>query len=126
MEHASLLLNVLKKVALHLAPVLEGRFGKIFFKEYSKKAFFTKSFCLPTIFISRFGVCCVFMTSTCGAAISVNCSYIKNPGFPSAFTSTSSCSYTINKCDSCKKPFKNYNNLYLQCVIGSEKSFIIM
>jgi len=47
-----------------------------------------------------FGVCCVFMTSTCGASISVNCSYIKNPGFPSAFTSTSGCSYTINKCDS--------------------------
>ena len=42
------------------------------------------------------------MTSTCGASISVNCSYIKNPGFPSAFTSTSGCSYTINKCDSCK------------------------
>ena len=52
--------------------------------------------------IFRFGVCCVFMTSTCGASISVNCSYIKNPGFPSAFTSTSGCSYTINKCDSCK------------------------
>merc|ERR1712156_850825 len=47
-----------------------------------------------------FGVCCVFMTSTCGAAVNVNCSYIKNPGFPAAFTSTSSCSYTINKCDS--------------------------
>jgi len=30
----------------------------------------------------------------------MNCSYIKNPGFPTAFSSTSSCSYTINKCDS--------------------------
>lgn len=47
-----------------------------------------------------FGVCCVFMTTTCGAAVSQNCSYIKNPGFPSAFTSTSGCSFTIQKCDS--------------------------
>jgi len=46
-----------------------------------------------------FGVCCVFMTSTCGDAVNINCSYIKNPGFPSPYTSTSGCSYTINKCD---------------------------
>merc|ERR1711971_1377370 len=40
------------------------------------------------------------MTSTCGAAVNQNCSYIKNPGFPSPYTATSGCSYTINKCDS--------------------------
>lgn len=49
-----------------------------------------------------FGVCCVFMTSTCGATVSQNCSYIKNPNFPSAYTSTTSCTFTINKCDPCK------------------------
>ena len=52
--------------------------------------------------IYRFGVCCVFMVSTCGSTISQNCSYIKNPGFPTAYTSTTQCSYTIQKCDSCK------------------------
>lgn len=46
-----------------------------------------------------FGVCCVFMINTCGATVSRNCSYIKNPGFPAAYTSATSCSFTIAKCD---------------------------
>uniref|UniRef100_A0A0K2T5C2 Putative LOC100161421 [Acyrthosiphon pisum] n=1 Tax=Lepeophtheirus salmonis TaxID=72036 RepID=A0A0K2T5C2_LEPSM len=45
-----------------------------------------------------FGVCCVFMVATCGASISQNCSYIKNPNSPAALTDTSPCSFTINKC----------------------------
>jgi len=53
------------------------------------------------VILFRFGVCCVFMTSTCGTTVSQNCSYLKNPGYPSAYTSTSSCQFTINKCDSC-------------------------
>ena len=32
--------------------------------------------------------------------MSQNCSYLKNPGYPSAYTSTSSCQFTIDKCDS--------------------------
>ena len=40
------------------------------------------------------------MTSTCSTTVSQNCSYIKNPGYPSAYTSTSSCQFTIDKCDS--------------------------
>ena len=52
-----------------------------------------------------FGVCCVFMTSTCGATVSQNCSYIKNPNFPAAYTATAACSYTIQKCDSCKRRY---------------------
>ena len=50
---------------------------------------------------NRFGVCCVFMTSSCGATVSQNCSYIKNPGYSSAYTSTSNCQFTIVKCDNC-------------------------
>lgn len=46
-----------------------------------------------------FGVCCVFMKSACGSTINQNCSYIKNPGFSAAYTSTSNCQFTINKCD---------------------------
>ena len=53
----------------------------------------------------RFGVCCIFLVSATGSTISQNCSYIRNPGYPSAYTSTSSVSYTINKCS----PGESYN-----------------
>lgn len=48
---------------------------------------------------ASFGVCCVFMFSTCGSTIRRNCSYIKNPGFPTAYTDSAACSFTIAKCD---------------------------
>ena len=46
-----------------------------------------------------FGVCCVISTTTCGSTVSSNSSYIRNPGYPSSITptSTGSCSYTIDK-----------------------------
>merc|ERR1711936_524985 len=46
-----------------------------------------------------FGVCCVVSTSTCGASVSTNITYIRNPGYPSSYTPTSAgtCSFTINK-----------------------------
>jgi len=44
-----------------------------------------------------FGVCCVFSTSTCGATLSQNCSYFTNPGFPSTYSTTGSCSFTVAK-----------------------------
>ena len=49
-----------------------------------------------------FGVCCVFMVSTCATTVSQNCSYIKNPNYPSAYTDTTACSFTIAKCSSGK------------------------
>ena len=49
-------------------------------------------------FIYRFGVCCVFLYSTGGSEVSENCSYIQNPGFPSAYTETTALTYTIKKC----------------------------
>ena len=51
------------------------------------------------------------MVSTCGSTISQNCSYIKNPGFPSALSDLSQCKYTIAKCDSCK-----LTTLSLSCI----------
>ncbi len=48
----------------------------------------------------RFGVCCIFVTSTSGSTITQNCTYIQNPGYPSAYGGTSSVSYTIQKCSS--------------------------
>jgi len=46
-----------------------------------------------------FGVCCVVSSSTCGASLSSNISYIRNPGYPSAYTPTSAgtCEFTISK-----------------------------
>ena len=46
-----------------------------------------------------FGVCCVITSSTCGTTLSANITYIRNPGYPSALTptTTGSCSFTIDK-----------------------------
>lgn len=47
---------------------------------------------------SAFGVCCVVKVSTCGSSVSKNCSYIDNPSYPSAYTTTGDCSYTVTRC----------------------------
>jgi len=47
---------------------------------------------------ASFGVCCVIRVSTCGGSVTANCSYIENPGYPSAYTTTGSCSYTVTRC----------------------------
>ena len=56
------------------------------------------------------------MKSACGSTINQNCSYIKNPGFSAAYTSTSNCQFTINKCDNCEFliliNFRNFKKLY--------------
>jgi len=46
-----------------------------------------------------FGVCCVVTSSTCGAVISTNITYIRNSGYPSSITptSTGTCSFTVKK-----------------------------
>lgn len=46
-----------------------------------------------------FGVCCLVTSSTCGATISTNTSYIRNPGYPSSYTptSTGSCEFKVSK-----------------------------
>jgi hypothetical protein len=46
-----------------------------------------------------FGVCCVFKSSTCGAIISNNMTYISNPNYPVAYapTSANTCAWTVNK-----------------------------
>merc|ERR1719323_97680 len=49
---------------------------------------------------SGFGVCCTFLLSTCGSTVTQNCSYIQNPGYSSAYTTTGSCSYTVTPINS--------------------------
>ena len=44
---------------------------------------------------SGFGVCCTFSVSSCGSTVSENCTYIKNPGYPSTYSTTGSCSYSV-------------------------------
>ena len=46
-----------------------------------------------------FGVCCVISSSTCGSTVSTNNTYVRNPGYPSSYTptSTGTCSFTIDK-----------------------------
>jgi len=46
-----------------------------------------------------FGVCCVFVYEASGSTISQNCSYIRNPNYPNAYTDTTSLQYNIVKCD---------------------------
>jgi len=47
-----------------------------------------------------FGVCCVFVYETSGSTISQNCSYIRNPNYPDAYTDTNSLAFNIVKCSS--------------------------
>jgi len=47
-----------------------------------------------------FGVCCVVVTSTCGTTINKNCTYITNPNFPSSYTTTGTCTFTVSKMSS--------------------------
>merc|ERR1739844_440158 len=49
-----------------------------------------------------FGVCCIVSKSTCGDTVSTNTSYIRNPGYPSTYTpsSTGTCAFTISKISS--------------------------
>merc|ERR1711997_428760 len=46
-----------------------------------------------------FGVCCVITSTTCGDTLSANITYIRNPGYPSTYTPTTTvtCSFTIDK-----------------------------
>merc|ERR1712014_101905 len=49
-----------------------------------------------------FGVCCIVSKSACGDTVSTNTTYIRNPGYPSTYTpsSTGSCAFTISKISS--------------------------
>ncbi|KAJ8975888.1 hypothetical protein NQ317_011359, partial [Molorchus minor] len=48
---------------------------------------------------SGIGVCCVIQR-TCGETSTLNNTYFVSPGFPNAYTDSSLCSFTIQKCNS--------------------------
>merc|ERR1711971_829098 len=42
-----------------------------------------------------FGACCTFTLSTCGSTVSQNITYIQNPSYPTGYTTTGSCVYSV-------------------------------
>ncbi|XP_059079510.1 uncharacterized protein LOC131877757 [Tigriopus californicus] len=47
---------------------------------------------------SGFGVCCVFMLTSCGGTVTQNTTFVRNPGYPQSDTSgIMSCTYTLNR-----------------------------
>jgi len=47
---------------------------------------------------ASFGVCCVIRVSSCGGSVTQNCSYIESPSYPSEYSTTGTCSYTVTRC----------------------------
>ena len=47
-----------------------------------------------------FGACCVVTSSSCGGTVTYNTSYITNLGYPSAYTTANTCSWTFEKSSS--------------------------
>merc|ERR1711997_1320332 len=44
---------------------------------------------------SGFGVCCTYTLSSCSTTVTQNCTYITNPSYPTSYTTTGSCAYTV-------------------------------
>merc|ERR1719278_1566463 len=42
-----------------------------------------------------FGVCCTFTLSSCGSSVSQNCTYIQNPSYPTSYTTTGTCAFSV-------------------------------
>ena len=90
MELALLALNAQRKEVKKVEIV---QWGKIyFFENFSKKKI------MPNF--SRFGVCCLFLVTSTSTTINQNCTYIRNPSYPSVYSATTALTYTINKCSS--------------------------
>jgi len=65
---------------------------------------------------ASFGVCCIQRVSSCGGTVENNCTYIDNPSYPSTYTSTSSCSYTVKRCqdDICQIRLDFFKTILMQ------------
>ena len=108
MAHAIALPNAKTNLVRLPVDVLRGKLiimmlkleAKTYFHPYNKIWSFIKSIYF------RFGVCCVFVYESSGATISQNCSYIRNPSYPSAYTDTTALSFTVQKCDPSKNSYK--------------------
>jgi len=42
-----------------------------------------------------FGVCCTIVKNSCASQVTENCTYITNPSYPSTYTTTGQCLFTV-------------------------------
>lgn len=75
-------------------------------------------------FSHRFGVCCVFLVTDAATSVSQNCTYIQNPGYPSPLTTTTSLSYTVNKCSPSMNTYNSVCDVVLRRVISNCSRFV--
>lgn len=45
-----------------------------------------------------FGVCCILSISACSGTVYRNCTYIDNPSYPTTYTTSGDCSYSVKRC----------------------------
>ena len=95
LEHALQGKFITMVLVLHVNTNLHSSEYKIIFKKIQNYS------CAKVVSFS-FGVCCVFVYESSGGTISQNCSYIRNPNYPSAYSDTSAVNFIIQKCDSSK------------------------
>ena len=41
-------------------------------------------------------MCCVFLVTSCGSTVSNNCTYVQNPSYPSSYSTSGTCSYSVS------------------------------
>jgi len=74
-----------------------------------------------------FGVCCVFLASTCGSTVKENCTYVRNPGFPASTSGLATCTYNILKSDpevcTLRLDFESFNLLAGSTTIEGDPGF---
>lgn len=59
-----------------------------------------------------FGVCCMFVVSTCGGAVNQNCTYIRNSEFPATAAASQTCKFSFNRiCDGLCQIRLDFDNL---------------
>ena len=115
MEHVTALKSVEAKEELLLEHVPLGTIY-IYVSVYENILYIYIYIYIVTIYLiesSSFGTCCVFVYEASGGIISQNCSYIRNPNYPSAYEDSSSLSFTIQKCDP-SKYFVDYVSLHFR------------
>ena len=116
MEHVTALKSVEAKEELLLEHVPLGtiynmcQYMKILYIYIYLCVYFATTYLLKCF---SFGTCCVFVYEASGGIISQNCSYIRNPNYPSAYEDSSSLSFTIQKCDP-SKYFVDYVSLHFR------------
>ena len=99
MVHVSHLLNARIRVVLSVETVqLGNNYRNIYFSFIWHCFLGREKFQYYYAFKNRFGVCCLFITSTSGAEINNNCTYIQNPNYPSAYGAETAISFKVSKC----------------------------